>query len=297
MTLRGSSLTVDVRFRCWPARERLAFLSGGVNIQRMSNESEKRSQSPWFEHTSQIKRPILRLFVFPYAGGSVQAFQSWSGYFPVEVDLCLVNLPGHGKRFGERAFVRLTRLVEVLADQIACEIQPPFIFYGHSMGALVSFELARELFRRYGDGPSHLFLSGHGAPHLPKSEPDTFNLPDSEFIANLKRLNGTPLQLLNDPEARQIFLPMLRADFEVVNTYEYRDAQPLLCPLSIYGGLQDMDVPVASLSAWEVHTSATCKVRLFEGDHFFIHDSRSEFVQILRNDVLSGYPSGGFIAG
>ncbi len=216
-------------------------------------------------------------------------FRSWRRYFPAEIDLCLVHLPGHGKRVGEQAFVRLATLVEAIADLIASEMQHPFAFYGHSMGALLSFELANELFRRYPDGPSHLYLSGHGAPHLPKSEPPTFNLTDNELIAYLKRLNGTPVELLDDTEARQIFLPVLRADFEMVNTYEYRGGKPLSCPLSIYGGLRDNEVPVERLRAWEVHTAATCKVRLCEGNHFFIHDSRSEFIDVFRSDVLRAY--------
>jgi medium-chain acyl-[acyl-carrier-protein] hydrolase len=245
------------------------------------------SKELWLEHLSRSQRSPLRLFCFPYAGGSAQIFRGWQRYLAPEIDVCLVHLPGRGSRINEKPFTSLPALVEAIADQIGEEIMEPFALYGHSMGTLISFELAREVFRRSGRSPQHLFLSGHCAPQWPRTRPVTFHLPEPEFIASLKDLNGTPNEILDHQETRAMFLPVLRADFEMVETYEFQPGQTLSCPLTVYGGLQDKYVPVESLHAWDIHSSAGCKVRMLEGDHFFIRSSEMEFVAILRRDILS----------
>jgi medium-chain acyl-[acyl-carrier-protein] hydrolase len=253
----------------------------------MLRSSNGLSKTPWFERLSRHQRPPLRMFCFPYAGGSAQIFQTWQRYLSPEIDVCLVHLPGRGMRINEKAFTRISALVAAIADQIIDEIMDPFVLYGHSMGALISFELSREIFRRSGRTPLHLFLSGHRAPQWPRSRKQTFHLPDKEFIAKLKDLNGTPIELFDHPEMKAMFLPALRADFEMVETYEFSPGQPLSCPMTVYGGLQDSHVPLESLHAWGVHSTAGCKARMLKGDHFFIRSSEKEFVNILRSDVLN----------
>jgi medium-chain acyl-[acyl-carrier-protein] hydrolase len=121
----------------------------------------------WFEHLSSVKMPSLRLFCFPYAGGSADVYRNWQRWFPEEFDICLVHLPGRGTSLGERGFTRIIPLVKAIADRIDSETSAPYALYGHSMGALICFELARELFCRHGSGPQHLFVSGRNAPSGP----------------------------------------------------------------------------------------------------------------------------------
>lgn len=239
----------------------------------------------WFDHIARTPKPVFRLFCFAHAGGNAHVFRNWRRSLPAEVDLCLVHLPGHGKRVGEQPFTRLAPLVAAVADQVGIEAGLPFVFYGHSLGALISFELARELDRRGQRGPECLFLSGHRAPHLPNSQPRIFNLAEEGFIKSLKELNGTPDELLDEPQTREFFLPVFRADFEIVDTYEYQDGPPLSCPLSVYGGLGDHSVPLEAVRAWQIHTSEECRVRMFSGDHFFVHDPASGFLDAFRKDV------------
>jgi len=243
------------------------------------------SNALWFDHITRVHKPLFRLFCFAHAGGNAHVFRNWQRYLAPEVDLCLVHLPGHGKRIGERPFTQLAPLIAAVANEISDEAGLPFAFYGHSLGALISFELARELYRRGQRGPRRLFLSGHRAPHLPNSACRIFDLSDEDFIRSLKGLNGTPDELLDERQTREFFLPMFRADFEIVDTYEYYDRPPLPCPLSVYGGLADDSVPAESIYAWQVHTSAECRVRMFSGDHFFVHDLASGFFDAFRNDV------------
>jgi medium-chain acyl-[acyl-carrier-protein] hydrolase len=245
----------------------------------------KKSQSLWFENLPQGRDGALRLFCFPYAGGSAQVFRGWQRHFTPQAALSLAHLPGRAARVSEPPLKRYKPLVNALADAIIPELPPAFAFWGHSMGTLISFELARELRRRGQPAPLALFLSGRGAPQIPDPDPPVFNLPDPEFIAELHRLNGTPKELLDSPELKEFFLPTIRADFELVETYEYEPEVPLNCAIHAYGGLQDTNVPAASLKAWQKQTSGPFKVRMFPGDHFYIHTS-VDLLHALRRDVL-----------
>lgn len=177
-------------------------------------------------------------------------------------------------------------MVKAIAGAMEREPSCQFAFYGHSLGAIIGFELARELRRRRRTGPTQLFLSGQQAPQVANAVRPIFNLPDDEFIAELRRLNGTPEQLLDDPEMQEILLPILRADFEILDNYKYRHERPLSCPITVYGGQQDDGIPVKNLHAWKEQTLADCNVEAFPGDHFFIRDPRSQFIHALQNDIL-----------
>ncbi len=211
--------------------------------------------------------------------------RDWQQHLP-EVEVCAVHLPGRGKRFGEPLFTRLNLLVDALAQEISWKSHSPFALYGHSMGALICFELARELGRRHGVHPVHMFVSGRRAPHLDSSKRRTYDLPREEFIAELKNLNGTPQEVLAQAEMMDVFLPVLRADFEMIQTYEHRFEERLPCPITAYGGLQDGDVPVESLRAWGQHSWAGCKVRMFPGGHFFPHSAEAGFIEVLKRDLV-----------
>jgi medium-chain acyl-[acyl-carrier-protein] hydrolase len=243
----------------------------------------------WFEHLSRTKTPSLRVFCMPYAGGSADIYRRWQRWFPQQVDICLVHLPGRGQRVREEPFTRLMPLVKAIAAHIEGEIKVPYALYGHSMGALISFELGRELRGKHRNSPAHIFVSGCRAPQWPKTEPPTFNLPHDQFIEELKRLNGTPREVLDDPKVMEVFLNILRADFEMVDTYEHHPKGRLSCPITVYGGLQDDDVSLESCRAWQEQTSASCKVQMFEGDHFFIRDHQSGFGWALRNDIMRAF--------
>src|SRR5882724_1495630 len=246
-----------------------------------------------FEHLSRAKSPLLHLFCFPYAGGSADVYRSWQRWLPEQVDICLVHLPGRGKYMGEPSFTRLSDLVNAIANGLPRETNAPYALYGHSMGALISFELGRELFRRHDTGPEHVFVSGCRAPQWPINEPAIFNLPHDQFIAELKRLNGTPGEVLANPELIELFISPLRADFEMAETYEYRPGERLSCPITVYGALQDEHVPLESCRAWEEQTTGGFRMRTFKGDHFFIRNPRSEFMTVFPNDILSAVPASG----
>ena len=253
----------------------------------MASNSASNPDRTWFEHLSRAPKPSLRLFCFPYAGGTADVYRSWQRWFSPEIDLCLVHLPGRGRRMAETAFTRVKALVNAVAPVIASEIQAPYALYGHSMGALISFELARELVRRHRTGPEHLFVSGRRAPTWPDPDPPTYHLPHDQFIAELKRLKGTPEEVLDHPELMELFLGLLRADFEMVDTYEFEPGSLLSCPITVYGGLSDEHVPAESCRAWSEQTSGVCRTRMVQGDHFFVRKPGQDFVNAFRQDVLN----------
>lgn len=230
----------------------------------------------------------LRLFCFPYAGGSGSIFRPWLNYLPSTIELCSIELPGRGKRIANPPFIRLKPLIESLTSVILPNLDKPFAFFGHSMGGIVSFELTRILAREYGIYPVSLLISGCRAPQVPASTPPIHQLPDSDFLEELRRFNGTPQAVLENAELIELMLPTLRADFAVLETYKYVFEPPLNCPIAVFGGLEDKEVSYKDLSAWRSQTGKAFSLLMFEGDHFFIDSVRSLFLaSLLQNLYLS----------
>lgn len=240
----------------------------------------------WLYHHLPNTSVKFRLFCFPYAGGGAATYLQWRQGLPPQVDVCPIELPGRGKRFSERPFTSLPRLVEALAQGIEAYLSLPFAFFGHSMGGLISFELARYLRRQQLASPSHLFVSAFRAPHLPDPDPPIHQLPDVEFIKELQRFNGTPQAVLEHRELMQVLLLTLRADFCVCETYIYADEEPLSCPLSVFGGLQDPDISRADLQQWQKQTRSLFSLRMFAGDHFFLFPREELLLRAISKDLM-----------
>jgi medium-chain acyl-[acyl-carrier-protein] hydrolase len=151
----------------------------------------------------------------------------------------------------------------------------PFAFFGHSMGALISFELARHLRRIHYPGPAQLFISAHRAPQLPDSNSPLHDLPDSALIDALSRLGGTPQAILQHTELMNVMLPILRADLTLCETYVYISEPPLDCPIAVFGGEQDSMVSTQELQEWRNQTRSAFTLHMLPGDHFFLHSRQN----------------------
>jgi surfactin synthase thioesterase subunit len=179
-----------------------------------------------------------------------------------------VERPGHGTRLDETPIASVRELVSRLVERTASERGDRFAFFGHSVGALIAFEMAREL-RRRGDAlPELLIVATAPPPHLaavrrPRDE------SDAAFVEHLRSFDGTPPRVLEDGELLALLLPALRADFALHATYDYYEEPPLACPLLVLGGLNDTMVARASLARWTELSSGECQVHLLPGDHFF----------------------------
>lgn len=243
------------------------------------------SSTPWLSGVKPNLRANLRLFCFPYAGGGATVFRTWQSELPQEVEVCPVQLPGRGRRLKEAAYTNVHTLVQELAQGLFPFLGKPFAFFGHSMGATISFELARYLRREHHLMPRHLFVSGRRAPHMSATHAPTHNLPDPEFLVALRDLKGTPHEALEHPDLMELVLPLLRADFELSETYTYLNGPLLDCPMSIYGGQEDDDVPREHLEAWGELTTGTVSLKIFPGDHFFVNTAQTALLRTLSQEL------------
>ncbi len=228
----------------------------------------------------------LRLFCFTYVGGSAVVFKNWQEKITADIELCAFQLPGRGSRMREKPFSDMPTLIDSLATALYPLMhEKPTVFYGHSMGALVSFELARKLRQEHNFLPKHLVVSGRRAADVPTHKAPVHKLPKDEFLQELQRLNGTPKEILDNKELMELLIPPIRADFAVCETYEYTEQAPLACPITVFGGLQDPETNQQSLEAWQKHTTANYKLEMFYGDHFFIHNNEDIFLAALSRTI------------
>ncbi len=227
----------------------------------------------------------LRLFCFPYAGGAASVFRNWSDGLPADIEVCPIQFPGRGTRLMESPFSQLALLVEALTEALLPLLDKPFALFGHSLGSLVSFELARKLRANHQVRPIRLFVSAGPAPQIPHRRPPIHTLPEREFAAELHRLNGTPEELLDHKELMEIVLPSLRADFALYESYQYSAGPPLDCPISTFGGLNDQKVSHSDLEAWRDQTSLSFSIRMFPGDHFFLKTTQPLLLRALSQEL------------
>jgi medium-chain acyl-[acyl-carrier-protein] hydrolase len=235
--------------------------------------------SPWIVRPKVAGcKPDVRLFCFPYAGGGASAFRGWADLVPPGIEICAIQLPGREERLKEAPLRALLPLTEQIAQATASLRDRPFAFFGHSMGGLVAFELARLLRQRREPLPRHLVVSGSGAPQLRDAEPRLSELSDPELVARLRRFEGTPEAVLESPELLELVLPSLRADFALRDDYVYDPQPPLAVPITVFGGEDDPDVGLAALGGWCALTEKRFHLRRFPGGHFYLRSQRAELL-------------------
>jgi medium-chain acyl-[acyl-carrier-protein] hydrolase len=231
--------------------------------------------------------PRVRLLCLPYAGGTASVFRSWADVLPPDVEIHAVQLPGREWRIKEEPFRRIGPLVDALLEVVAPLDDRPLALFGHSLGALISYELALRMRRAGMDEPAHLFVSAHRAPQLEATEPRVHDASDEAFMNSLRALQGTPEELLANEELMALVLPVLRADFEIADTYEHEPGPPLTAPLSAFGGVGDLVTPRERLEPWEELTTGEFKLRMLPGGHFFVNEARDLVLRAVFTDLMT----------
>jgi medium-chain acyl-[acyl-carrier-protein] hydrolase len=222
----------------------------------------------------------MRLFCLPYAGGGASIYRSWPGGFPKEIEVCCVQLPGRENRLSERLFSSMDPLVEAMAEALANALDRPFALFGHSMGGLIAYELARHLQQRYKVTPNHLFVSACRAPETP--DPIHWHvLNDEDLMAELRQAPGFPVEILEHAELMQVLLPIVRADSAVTETYVYRPAEPLSFPLTAFASEKDELISLADIEPWRNHTRAAYDLKLIDGHHLFIKQQAPQMIRVI----------------
>ncbi len=244
----------------------------------------------WFINYRPNPRARIRLFCFPYAGGSPSVFRHWPDSLRADAEMLAVQAPGRGARISEPPIASMPTLVQQLCDSIAPLLDRPYVYFGHSCGALVAFELARRLQQLHYPGPEHVVLSARRAPHLPPLDPPVASLPDTEFLEVLRTYGAMTEDVLADRDLLALVLPTLRADIALLETHVHRPVPKLSVPATILGGTSDPLVPQADLRAWQDLISAPVRFRMIEGGHFFLKEVPGEVVGCLDEILLSCMP-------
>lgn len=229
----------------------------------------------------------LKLFCLPYAGGSANIYLKWKKILANHIELCPLELAGRGKRYEEPFYENIDAAVEDIYDSLKNQVtETEFALYGHSMGSILAFELSHKFYERLGVLPKHVFFSGHSAPNIPRKDKKIYLLPDEEFKNELLNLGGTPKELFKEEELLELFLPLLRADFNIIENYIYKDKKVKLnCNITVLNGKKD-DLTLNDTIEWRNHTNKDCKILMFDGGHFFINDNTEDIVRII-NDTLN----------
>lgn len=232
----------------------------------------------------------LRLVCVPYAGGGASAYAQWAQVLAPDLEVHAVRLPGRESRLSEPPLTAVEDAVAALGEELLATIRPPFALFGHSMGALIAYELTRWLRAMGGPAPERLLVSGRQAPHLPRRVRSPYDLPDAQFIETLRSLGGTPEQVLDDAHVMRLLMPVLRADFKLNDAYQHRPGKPLDCPVTAFGGWDDPVVGVDGLQAWQAHTEGPFTLHMFDGGHFFPHSAQRELLRVVRQEAGAGAP-------
>ncbi|MBI4892864.1 MAG: glycosyltransferase [Acidobacteria bacterium] len=248
----------------------------------------KQESHPWFPGIEEAAEGTLKLFCFPWAGGGALPYRGWREALSGMAAVVPVRLPGRETRAGETAFERMEPLVAALLEQIRPYVGGPFTFFGHSMGAGISFELTRALLREGLPLPESLHVSGARAPqyrlnHVPPPEPTL-----RDFIEELRRLEGFPPSVLNNPELLKLALPALLADARLYRQYRYTPGEPLPLPVFAYGGDADPNVTTVHLNGWAEQTSVYFRRAQFRGGHFYLEASQAALLGALKADLKQG---------
>ena len=240
----------------------------------------------WISFSRPNPQAKLRLFCFPHAGGGASAYRLWHNGFPPDIEVCPVQVPGRENRVMEVPLNDMNLLLQALASALVPDLEKPFAFFGHSFGALIGFEFIRYLRREHGLKPVHFCVSGYQAPPITNKLPPISHLPDAEFVEGLRELDSTPEAVFEHEELMELLLPALRADFEIYEKYEYFSEDKLDCPISAFGGRKDPLVFEEDLQSWQNHTKNSFTVRMFSGDHFFLHNNDRASLLEAVSDVL-----------
>ena len=231
----------------------------------------------------------VRLYCFPFAGGSASAYRPWAHIAPPGIGLTAYQLPGRAERLGETAATDIHAVVPGIAAIVADDIDDrPYGLFGHSMGATYAYEVALEL-RRLGVAPPRLVaLSGRRAPHRQLERLQSYSaLPDSLFLEKIQGLGGTPVQLLENPDLLELVLPTLRTDFLADETYQAPAVAQLDCPFLMFGGAQDLLTPVPDLQAWSELSAARAATHVYPGGHFFLWNHASEMLRLIAAELFN----------
>lgn len=241
----------------------------------------------WIRYSLPRERPQTRLFCLPFAGGTAAAFCRWSRQLPDEIEVCPVQFPGHGHRLSEEPIDDVFALVDAAVEGLGRKLDElPYAIFGYSMGALIAFELTRALRRKGLRQPDRLFVAARRAPDVDTLYHAIHELPDADFLEEIRQFEGTPAGFFSEPALVRLALPALRADFRLCETYAYEKEAPLEVPITAFAGAGDVAAPPESVIPWREQTTLGFEMRICPGGHFFLMESEAELLIHIERRLL-----------
>lgn len=233
----------------------------------------EKMQSKWYKNFRETPHCKMRMFCFPHAGGSAQDYKKWLAYLPMDIELLVAQMPGRAERMQEKLCTNFNELIDSFLTAIIPFLDKPYFFVGHSLGGSIAFEVARAIRRIEHIMPTSMIIIGRGGPNIQESRP-RYNAPDKEFIAYLKSQSGTDEKIFEDVEVLKFFLPIIRNDMMLADTYHnfYQKESPLSCPIHVFFGSKEADITQEMVAEWKYETSSNFTVEQFDGNHFFLHE-------------------------
>lgn len=245
----------------------------------------QKTKTRWFRDFNPNATSRMSLYCFPYGGSGPSIFREWPEQIASGFEVTGILYPGHESRVMEPLMDDIVAIAKALLPHIAPRLERPFAFFGHSMGALISFELTRLLSAEHDLVPEHIFMSGAGGPHIVTEEP-IHQLPDDEFLDALIYLNGMPQEVLQNRELLEYALPIIRNDFKACAEYRFMEGEPISCPLTALGGMDDPRVKPFHMEEWQQHAPVGFDLHMLEGDHFFLKENQ-QFILNMISTTLS----------
>ena len=246
------------------------------------------NEDPWIVRSRPQEAAKVRLFCFPYAGGGASIYRTWVDALPPSIEVCAIQLPGRERRFAEPAFRSMAPLIAALTDALIPYLDRPFALFGHSMGATIAYEVARRCQSELRRRACCLLVSAQSAPQIPLSNPATYRLPDDDFLAKIRQLNGTPEEVLANAELMALMVLLLRADFELIETYQQLPGERLDCPVYTFVADDDAEVSRQELADWSEITTddRSTEPLMFHGGHFYLHSQQQTLTHAIANAII-----------
>lgn len=261
-------------------------LSSKRDTESSSKKIQQNNNNQWLSFPKPNPDARLRLFCFPYAGGGAHIYFPWQKQLSPWIEVCAIQLPGRGVRFSDKPYSNHQHIVSEVLDSMTEYMDKPFAVFGHSMGALLAYELIQEIQSKGLPQAEHLFVSGRRAMHVDTKIRPIYDLPETELISELRKLNGTPVEVLENKELMSLVLPVIRADFKLCDTYSHSEHHNKLeVNITAFEGDNDHKAQGSNVSAWQELTSGYFESKKLSGDHFFIHSNEKHLLQMLDEEL------------
>lgn len=233
-----------------------------------------------------------KIFFIPYAGGSAAVYARWKDYFNSHIEVITIELAGRGRRFADTMYENMEEVIEDVFRNIEPHLDgTPYAIFGHSMGAVIGFELYHRIQNEGKELPIHMFFSGREAPNqdiLEEKDMKIHKLSDDAFLDRIKMYGGVEDAFFEDEDLINLFLPILRSDFSVIENYKpHSNIEKLSCGITVFNGLKDYTTK-SSIEEWHNFSEAGCKIHHFDGGHFFINDYYEHIIEIIQEHIEEG---------